>query len=104
MLPAVVVAIRQLAEAAIKIQQLSGIVYANRSFILNTLLLSGYIPPSSEAIHFLFGVFACSVLAGLLVLWGGVQLIKRDKWIGFAVVLLAVALPAAGFRVLLGIL
>lgn len=72
--------------------------------MLNTLLLSGYIPPSSEAIHLLFGIFAFSMLAGLLALWGGVRLIKRDKWIGFAVVLLAVVLPVAGFRVLLGIL
>jgi hypothetical protein len=77
---------------------LIGIVCANRPFMLNTLLLSGYIPPSSDAIRFLLGVFALSVLAGLLVLWGGVRLIKRDKWIGFAVVLVAVALPAAGFR------
>jgi hypothetical protein len=72
--------------------------------MLSTLLPSGYIPPSSDAIHLLFSLFAFSVLAGLLVLWGGVRLIKRDKWIGFVVVLLAVALPAAGFRVLLGIL
>lgn len=84
--------------------ELSGIVYANTRLVLNTLLLSGYIPPSSDAIRFLFGIFAFSVLAGLLVLWWGVWLLKRDKWLGFAVVLLAVALPAAGFRVLLGIL
>ena len=72
--------------------------------MLNALLSLGYIPLSSDDIRFLCGIFALSVLAGLLVLWWGVWLIKRDKWVGFAVVLLAVALPTAGFRVLLGIL
>ncbi len=69
-------------------------------FMLNTLLLSGYIPPSSDAINFFLGILAFSVLAGLLVLWWGVRLIKRDKWVGFLVVLATIALPVAGFNLL----
>jgi hypothetical protein len=68
--------------------------------MLNMLLLSGYIPPSSDAINFFLGILAFSVLAGLLALWWGVRLIKRDKRIGFAVVLVAVALPILGWNLL----
>jgi hypothetical protein len=80
--------------------ELIGIVCANRPFMLNMLLLSGYIPPSSDAINFFLGILAFSVLAGLLALWWGVRLIKRDKRIGFAVVLVAVALPILGWNLL----
>lgn len=72
--------------------------------MLNPLLLLGSLPLSSGDVNFLLGFFICSVLAGLLVGMWGVWLIKRDKWLGFAVVLLAVALPVVGFRGLLGIL
>ena len=65
-----------------------------------TLLLSGYIGPSSVNIDLLVGILASSVLAGLLVLWWGVRLIKREKWIGFALVLVAIALPVAGWNLL----
>jgi high-affinity Fe2+/Pb2+ permease len=68
--------------------------------MLNTLLLSGYIPPSSGVIDFFLGLLAFSVLAGVLVLWWGVRLIKRDKWIGLLLVLVAVALPVLGWNLL----
>lgn len=68
--------------------------------MLNTLILSGYIPPSSDAINFLLGILAFSVLVGLLALWWGVRLIKRDKWIGLLLALVAVGLPVLGLNLL----
>jgi hypothetical protein len=68
--------------------------------MLNTLLLSGYIPPTSDAINFLLGILAFSVLAGLLALWWGVRFIRQDKWVGLLLVLVAVALPVLGWNLL----
>ena len=75
-------------------------VCASQELMLNTLLLSGYIPPSSDAINFILGIFAISVLAGLLVLWWAVRLLRQGKRVGFLVGLLAVGLPVLGFNLL----
>ena len=66
----------------------------------DTLLVLSYIPLSPTDIQSILGRFALLVFAGLLVGWWGVALIKRDKWIGFALVLVAVALPVFGWRLL----
>jgi hypothetical protein len=68
--------------------------------MVSTLLVPGDILLSSDDLKSILGRFALLVLAGLLVGWCGVALIKRDKWIGFAVVLVAVALPIFGWRLL----
>lgn len=78
----------------------TGIVYATRWLMMSTLLLPSDILLSSDDIKSIFGRFALLVLACLLVGWWGVALIKRDKWIGFAVVLVAAALPIFGWRLL----
>jgi hypothetical protein len=66
--------------------------------MVNALLVLGYIPLSSADIGSILGRFALLALAGLIIGWCGVVLIKRDKWIGFAVVLLAIAVPLFGWR------
>jgi hypothetical protein len=68
--------------------------------MMNTLLVLGDILLSSADIHSILGRLALLVLVGLVVGWVGVTLIKRDKWIGFAVVLAAVAIPVFGWRLL----
>ncbi|RZK97955.1 MAG: hypothetical protein EOO62_27220 [Hymenobacter sp.] len=66
--------------------------------MLLTLLLSGYIPPSSEAINILLGILVFSLLAGLLVLWWGVRLLRREKPVGWLVLMGAVVLPVLGWQ------
>jgi hypothetical protein len=66
--------------------------------MLLTLLLSGYIGPSSEAINILFGILIFSLLAGVLVLWWGVRLLRQDKPVGWLVLVGGVALPVFGFQ------
>jgi hypothetical protein len=68
--------------------------------MMNMLLVLGYILLSSDDIHSILGLFALLMLAGLLVGWWGVALIQRDKWIGFALVLVAIALPIFGWWLL----
>ena len=67
--------------------------------MLLTLLLSGYIGPSSEAINILLGLLALSLLAGLLALWWGVRLLRQAKPIGWLVLTGAVVLPILGWQV-----
>lgn len=66
--------------------------------MIDALLVLGYIPLSAADVQSILGRFALLVCAGLLVGWWGVALIKRDKWIGFALVLVALALPVFGWR------
>jgi hypothetical protein len=68
--------------------------------MVSALLVLGDMLLSSDDIKSIFGRFALLLLAGLLVGWCGVALIKRDRWIGFLVVLAAVALPIFGWRLL----
>lgn len=62
------------------------------------LPILSYIPLSAADIQSILGRFALLVFASLLVGWWGVALIKRDKWIGFVLVLVAVALLVFGWR------
>lgn len=66
--------------------------------MLVTILLSGYIGPSSEAIDILLGILVFSLLAGLLVLWWGVRLLRRQRSVGWLVLAGAVALPMLGWQ------
>lgn len=68
--------------------------------MLLTLLLSGYIPPSSEAINFCLGILAFSVLAALLLGWWGVHLLRRQQPAGWLPLLGAVVLPLLGLQLL----
>lgn len=70
--------------------------------MLLLVLLSGYIPPSSEFFYFLFVALGLFVVVGIWLLVLGVRQLKQDssRMRGYWFIMRALAVPVLGFCLL----